>query len=51
MKEDMFLLYPVLIPAMSNMTGVLQEAETAYSSILPDSTPDFQWGFMLFICF
>ena len=29
---------------LSNMAGVLQEAETAYSSGAPESTPGFWWG-------
>ena len=36
---------------VSNMAGVLQEAETAYSSGAPESTPGFLVGSMLFICF
>ena len=36
---------------MSYMAGVLQEAETAYSSGAPESTPSFLVGSMLFICF
>ena len=36
---------------MSYMAGVLQEAEPAYSSGAPESTPDFFMGSMLFICF
>ena len=36
---------------MSYMAGVLQVAETAYSSGAPESTPSFLVGSMLIICF
>ena len=36
---------------VSNMAGVLQEAETAYSSGAPESVLGFLVGSMLFICY